>query len=272
MKIDFNGDGLGDDFINYPECITSVAAYGIDYNLCGTGDLVSTSQGIPLTNVTHAEAVSLCEGIGGQLISNAQWMTIARNIEQVGENWSGGEVGSGSLYKGIYTLDDYQAGLYDASYDYSDQGLSKRTFTLTNGEIIWDLSGNAREILLDTIMKKDMPEGYHPSGYIFNNTSFWQFEYSKAGTLGIFYLNPEDLGNTTFEAKDLFLSNLDYNSESHGLGKINTYSHSTQTNEDVYAIHRSYGPSSGTGILGVTFNIPIEFRTSVSGLRCVFYP
>lgn len=37
---------------------------------------------------------------GYSLITNAQWQTIARNIEQVSANWSGGSVGAGSLNRG----------------------------------------------------------------------------------------------------------------------------------------------------------------------------
>ena len=35
------------------------------------------------------------------LLNNNEWMTIARNAESVGKNWSSGIVGEGFMYNGV---------------------------------------------------------------------------------------------------------------------------------------------------------------------------
>ncbi len=106
------------------------------------------------------DAKTLCSGIGSGFswMNNAEWMTIAANIASNDENWSGGKVGEGTINKGhsdgfpnAYinassddrpyegTMNDGEAGPLDWS--------QKRTHVLTNGDIIWDLSGNAKEFL-----------------------------------------------------------------------------------------------------------------------------
>ena len=47
-------------------------------------------------------AITQCSSLGAgyALISNAQWQTIAQNIENVATNWSGGAVGTGGIPRG----------------------------------------------------------------------------------------------------------------------------------------------------------------------------
>lgn len=95
-----------------------------------------------------------CEGC--HLVTEAEWMTIAANVLSVGSNWSGGGVGSGYLYTGHVTgppsvgeaaSTDDTDGLYGMTGGLGDgpQYNTRRTFTLTNGEVIWDFAGNMWE-------------------------------------------------------------------------------------------------------------------------------
>lgn len=47
-------------------------------------------------------AIPLCQALGAgfDLMTNAQWQTIARNIENVASNWSGGTPGNGEINHG----------------------------------------------------------------------------------------------------------------------------------------------------------------------------
>lgn len=89
------------------------------------------------------------------LISNREWLTIAYNIEQVDSNWSGGSVGNGEIARGhsdrVWSTHSVLA-VTDESDPYNGTGNSstsgwnqKRTHTLSNGEVIWDLAGNIWE-------------------------------------------------------------------------------------------------------------------------------
>lgn len=114
---------------------------------------VATSQaaGLPWTDIDQFNAISASQNAcsGCHLITESEWLTIAHNVASVGSNWSGGSVGSGYLYSG------HNDGVPDASLaadsndanGYSGTGQSgtsnqRRTLELTNGEIIWDISGN----------------------------------------------------------------------------------------------------------------------------------
>jgi formylglycine-generating enzyme required for sulfatase activity len=66
-------------------------------------------------------------------------MTIAQNVLSVASNWSGGTVGSGAIPRG----NSDSTAATDATTDLT--GINKRTLTLTNGQVIWDIAGNVRE-------------------------------------------------------------------------------------------------------------------------------
>lgn len=102
------------------------------------------------TSITTASAV--CSGC--HLIKEAEWLTIAQNVLGVASNWSGGAVGSGYIYSGHgdnSPVNSLIADINDAN-GYMNTGNSagsganqRRTLTLTNGEVIWDLAGNVWE-------------------------------------------------------------------------------------------------------------------------------
>ena len=106
---------------------------------------------------TQATTRTVCSSLGSgyHLITNPEWMTLARNIETTTYNWSGGVLYSGSLNQGHG--DGTPAGSLPASTD--DDACSgtgqtcsdilwdsqRRIHRLSNGEVIWDLAGNRRE-------------------------------------------------------------------------------------------------------------------------------
>jgi hypothetical protein len=124
-----------------------------------TGSPVAMAANQPWVNITQGNAKAACSTLGGQyhLITNAEWMTLARNIEAVPGNWSSGAISSGALNRGH--TDSAPTATLAASTDSSpcsgtgeicstavwhDQ---RRTHTLSNGHAIWDLSGNAKEYI-----------------------------------------------------------------------------------------------------------------------------
>ena len=109
----------------------------IEVNLCvqkdGSGNIISTcstdthtavsvQDGMPWVGLTQKEAKKACEDIGAHLITNAEWMAIARDIEATASNWKNGElVGeTQGLFLGM---------------------IPEQTFTLSNGEIVWNMAG-----------------------------------------------------------------------------------------------------------------------------------
>lgn len=129
---------------------------------------VSMPNKYPIVNINQLHAITACQsmGAGYHLVTNNEWMTVARNIEQQGDNWSTGIVGSGGLYRGITgeansttslgcdTPSSAGAGsrAYVAkplSTDTTKFGASKtndcdskRQLKLSNNQIVWDIAGN----------------------------------------------------------------------------------------------------------------------------------
>lgn len=124
----------------------------------------SRESGTPWVNISQTnaitEAATACDGC--HLITENEWMTILANVINVDSNWSGNSVGSGYIYNGH--VNSNPASALAASSDDND-GLSgitggtgsgsqynnRRTLTLSNGEVIWDMAGNVNEWTAGTI-------------------------------------------------------------------------------------------------------------------------
>ncbi len=124
-------------------------------------DGVATSQAesLPWAMINQTDAKTACTSLGANydLISIAEWMTIASDIEKSAANWSGGMVGNGMMNRGHSDNTPSNAlEVTNTANPYSDTGnLSdepsrlgweqKRTHTLSNNKLIWDFAGNVWE-------------------------------------------------------------------------------------------------------------------------------
>lgn len=113
---------------------------------------ISKADGLPWTNITQTNAINFAQNVlgctGCRLATEKEWMTIAQNVLNNPENWSSGIVGSGYIYRG------HSDGVPDNSLEsdindsngymgtQNNSGNQKRTLKLSNGEVIWDFSGN----------------------------------------------------------------------------------------------------------------------------------
>ncbi len=136
---------------------------------------VATSQAAstPWVSISQTSAISACSTLGSSdhLMTNNEWMTVANNAETQGSNWSSGTVGTGGMYGG--NMDNFPGNALAASTDdslgwtgtndtstngfklpFATTGTAgdttkgkeqRRTYTLSNGAVIWDLSGNVWE-------------------------------------------------------------------------------------------------------------------------------
>ena len=107
------------------------------------------------------------------LISNEEWQALARNIEGVGSNWSTGRARSGILNvgnAGVTVRASLEASIHDSDPCFqtgstcSDKvwHIERRTHTLSNGEVIWDLGGNMEE----NVRGEHRKDVYGPSAQI----------------------------------------------------------------------------------------------------------
>ena len=144
-KYDCTADGDGDTAATCSAPADS--GLGLDYRdlTFDSAKVVSTANGAPIVHITQTQAISACPS-GYHLISNAEWMTIARNAEAQSSNWADGTVGStvasgGGLKRGnVGNLDS--VGYNGTDPEYGTGRDTKAKLTLSNGTEIWDMSGN----------------------------------------------------------------------------------------------------------------------------------
>ena len=133
----------------------------------GSDNAISQAASTPWVSINRSDSITKCQAMGAagyDLITNDEWQSIARNIELVGSNWANGAVGdAGGLNTGH--SDDSPSNTLPANSDDNNAchatGQScnsntwhsqKRTHTLSNGEVVWDMAGNVLEYIKD---KKD---------------------------------------------------------------------------------------------------------------------
>ena len=176
---------------------------------------VATSQAAltPWVSMNQSNARNNCTIFGNRyhLITNAEWVTIARNTESVGANWNTSVVGSGFMYSGhndagpasqlsISNINDpYDQtgdnqttcdGFYSNGFVVADDVITggaclgqKRVLILNNSEEIWDLSGNVWEWNNDTCSQGD--PWYSGAAWIdWTNSSVNTNEKTLGGPLG----------------------------------------------------------------------------------------
>ena len=128
----------------------------------------SQASGTPWANVSQTQATTLAAAScnGCHLITEAEWLTIAADVVTVQNNWSIQNIGYYWFHSGIFcngtspafttprpvtnpndpTSDTPTAPSDCGNPDYSyAHDRSNRVLYLSNGEAVWDLSGNAAE-------------------------------------------------------------------------------------------------------------------------------
>jgi prepilin-type N-terminal cleavage/methylation domain-containing protein len=183
--------------------------WGVDWNTMAyvpAKTIVSLPK-YPIVDITQLQAITACQSIGAgyHLITNAEWMTIARDIEDTSDNWSTGIVGSGGIYRGITNEANSAASLGCATADSTGVGPrayaakplstdttkfatakasdcdSKRQHKLSNGQIIWDMAGNVWE---------HVNKGNTIDGSLYNDANSWKSNIcSGVNTWASFYNN-----------------------------------------------------------------------------------
>lgn len=203
----------------------------------------SRATGTPWVNISQtnaiAEAETACDGC--HLISEAEWMTLAQNVLSVASNWSGGAVGSGYIYSGHN--DNSPTSALVASTDdtdgYSGTGNTtgsnqKRTLTLTNGEVIWDMAGNVEELTSGQM------NGVQPG--VIGESTYSLKEWNALTVPGNFEINPTP-ASTGIVGANNWIAATNY------IGGV--YSNSSDTNLHLILRGGHKSASAGGGVLSI---------------------
>lgn len=206
-----------------------------------SGAPTSTASNAPWVFINQQDASTECASLGKgyHLINNGEWMTIATNLANVASNWSGGSVGSGSLFRGHTDDSPNSAGgspcaaSANDSLAYvetdctpiaaggaeDDESTQRRTMTLSNGQVIWDFSGNVWEwVHYLNINQKPTPNGYFwseypavsgtstmPLSYLIPSNSlksFWTDSWDSNQSIGMLWAGPDTEGGSLHRGGD----------------------------------------------------------------------
>lgn len=188
--------------------IPDSTGWGTDWNTKTydvTKTVVSEAGKYPVVDITQSEAISSCASMGNgyHLITNKEWMTIARNIELQEENWSNGITWSWYIFSGnsnqiTYWCSDNTwprtwattTGWTDTKNLHSSRTTcgEKRQLLLSNGEIVWDMSGNVWEHVnkADTLDGSWFDTGTNPD-ILVTNDSWAEWTASGASHRDIYW-------------------------------------------------------------------------------------
>ena len=211
---------------------------------------VATSQASssPWAYITQYDATMKCRSLGDgfNLISNDQWMTVSTNIANQASNWSGSSVGSGALNRGRSNTSNSNSLAATAG---EGSGVEKRTHTLSNGEVIWDMAGNLNE----------WTSYYDP-----NNKP-------TAATGSEYYVSNSDRATGTTEhplTEFISQEGIDGNwSRNEGTGAL--YSNSTDGSGGAFRRGGYWDDGTGAGVFAAGLNSDSSASSTGVGFRCV---
>lgn len=226
----------------------------------GSGNAVSTAAGTPYVSVSQRSAEDKALAAGGHLIAEAEWMTIATNALWQPANWcnlDGSSCGNAPGTAGKYLItghnDNSPNVALAATSDDNDPcygtvtagvstacgaaGTQKRTITLSNGSVIWDVSGNVWDWVDSWIVGGDQPTTATPGFGWREYTAITKWQ-------ALNYANPTNRGWNT----------------SQRLGGI--YSDGTSTNATLYGSLRGSSWSDGTN--GGLFALMLQYAPTVT--------
>lgn len=255
-KYDCNGDGDGD---TAAACSAPAdSGLGLDYrDISGftTSKVVSTANGAPIVHISQTQALTACP-TGTHLITNAEWMTLARNAEAQTANWADGSIGStvaagGGMFRGNVGNTD-SVGYDGTDPEYGTSRNAKAKLALSTGSSLYDLSGNVWEWNSDTITGANQPD-------VTGQTGFNWREYTALtgyGTLSYDLLRPV---SSALNA-------------SHGVGQIYHDSNSASSTQYVFLRGGSWAYTSRAGAFALSLGYTPGGQYSAIGFRCASDP
>lgn len=273
-NVDMNGNdldnvgGLNGDCPSGYVWVPGSSKYGTDPGFCvmkweakddGSGNPVSQASGSPWVNIDQYDARKECRSLGSDyhLITESEWMTIAENAMRQSSNWADGNIGSkasdgGGMYIGNVDPGSSHSHLgYDGADPESGTGRDTTArLQLSNGNYIWDFSGNVWEWTNGYVTTDGVPEP---------DANGWT-EYTAI---------------TKFqEMSDEKPLNPSWNA-SNGIGRIyldqSPYSNNDKITDNIHAVRRGghWGLGASAGALSVTLHGAPSHTYSGFGFRCV---
>lgn len=246
-----------DKFETQNFCVMKYEARNVD------GLPMAAPEKEPWVNITFREAQALCRelGQGYDLITNREWMSIAKIIESKRENWTGGRVGEGLIFRGHSNGEPFRVlNILNKSdpYDQKDktQKDQRRVHYLEYRQKIWDFAGNTWSWVNWSLDGQILEKG--PVNCINGIFEFRDLDLSKCNEVDLSILKDHNL----------FPSNPSWGSEK-GMGQFQG-SFASSGGAARRGGHRS--DMERAGIYALALNYPAQSRLTYLGFRCVYRP
>ncbi len=144
-----------DEFVTVPETTlpngTVVPEFNVGKYSCSKSDIgtaIVVKDRKPWSRINFHDAKKACADSGYSLITELQYLAIAHQIVNQDENWTGGKVGEGEVYRGLHK--DNVSEAQDGNYESADPA-ERRWHALANGERVYDFSGNIYSWVFDDL-------------------------------------------------------------------------------------------------------------------------
>jgi hypothetical protein len=204
------------------------------------------------------------------LVSNPEWMAVARNIESVATNWTSGKVGSGCLFRGN-AGGEYPCEGINSSYNAKgpDSGLLRgdnktASLFLSNGEEIRDFSGNVSE-WVDWDLSSNLAT-INPSEKAYVSSDGTPLSKSREfKDLDSNISDSDKMFPNSWQAKDIDLSKVN------GIGQ---YLAGKSSSGGAALRGGSWTTGASTGLYSLHLNYSSKSTSSAgrNGFRCVYRP
>jgi len=227
---------------------------------------ISQATGTPWVSISQTTAIANSPNVAGctgcHLLTEPEYMTIAQNVLGVASNWDNGAgvhtVGIGFIYSGHN--DNAPANALTASADDTDGYFGtgnttgsnqRRTLTLSNGEVIWDMSGNVYEWTNATIVGNAQPGLSGEVAYAWK-----QWNNGSLLMNGLPYNSqPASTG----------IAGITGWSSTQGIGQL--YSNYGEAGTRAFLRGGTWSASSGAGVLGLALNGAPGYAGAAVGFR-----
>ena len=240
--------------------------------------IVSQTWKYPIANITQSQAIFACESMWEwyHLITNNEWMAVARNIELEKENWSWSNVWEWNLYNWVSsdtTLGCYLNWWNDESRIYGTKTWAweatcnlRRKHILSNWQYIWDLSWNVEEHVnwantLDWSSYDTM--NANPCWTLWTNS---RNRYSYTNWIWDTNLQCEFINGYTYSGLWPIIPNLNI---SNGIWRVYSYKDNNTTVNRVFNRGGSLS-SSSAGIYGLNLSNYSLSQYAFLGFRCAY--
>ncbi len=237
---------------------------------------ITSKPGYPIASITQKAAIDACASIWWHLITNNEWMTIARNIEANPINWSWWIIWT-NLYNGISNSHATTPVLWCNWQSNSRWGVSsadttctKRINTLSNWETIYDLAWNVWE----HVNKANTLDGinYNVWKQKFSNTTWWTITWTPPNDY--YAWNPTWWNNTnitTEERNKYWPSSSSYTHTTNWVWNIHgRYINDTSYPNNIFLRGGNAGNGAYSGVFTMYLYRAASHQSYHVGFRCSF--